>query len=387
MSAAHQLLPLTSDFLFACAGLGCIYLLMASVVILRFSHRPMPLRGPAPPVTVLKPLHGAEPGLPDRLASFCRQDYEGPVQVVCGIGAPSDAAAAAVETVKANDPQAPITLVVDRREHGSNRKMSNLVNMLPEARHDIIVISDSDIEVGSSYLSGVISELRKPDIGGVTCIYHGVAGPGRWSRLNALAINSHFLPNAIVALSFHLARPCFGSTIALRRDTLARLGGFRNFTDCLADDFAIGDSLRALGFAVAVPPFSVGHLCFHDRLQSMLAHELRVAKTIRNISPVGYLGTLITHPFPLAMIAVLLGRDHAVELAGLALGCRIVVCWAVDHSFQLPSQSYWQIPLRDCLSFVVFVASFFGSTVTWRGRTYRISSDGRLFAEQESSRP
>jgi len=386
----HPLLGLITEICIDGAGLGCLYLLVASIAVLRF---PRALRAahestvndPPASVTILKPLHGAEPDLPGRLTSFCRQDYPGSVQLLCGVHDCSDPAAEAVGLVKRRNPDSEVGLIVDPSEYGSNRKVSNLANMLSAARYDVLIISDSDIAVEPDYLARIVSELRKPDVGCVTCLYHGVPGPGRWSRQAALAINSHFLPNAVFALSLRLARPCFGSTIAIRRSMLTRIGGFRAFFDSLADDFAIGDAVRAAGFSIAVPPVAVGHVCFHDRLKSMLANEIRTARTIRTIDPIGYVGAILTHPFPLALIAAGLDGQRAIPLAAFALCCRLVLCLAVEHSFNAQRQSYWQIPARDLLSFWVYLGGLFGATVEWRGHSYRVDADGKLFADQNNT--
>jgi ceramide glucosyltransferase len=388
--AGHPLLALITEVCIDGAGLGCLYLLVASIAVLRFPRalraaHESAVQGPPPAsITILKPLHGAEPDLPRRLTSFCRQDYRGPVQLLCGVHDCTDPAVEAVGLAKRCNPNSEIGLVADPSEHGSNRKVSNLANMVSAARYDVLVVSDSDIAVGPDYLTRIVSELRQPDVGCVTCLYHGMAGPGRWSRQAALAINSHFLPNVVFALSMRLAHPCFGSTIAMRRSMLARLGGFRAFRDCLADDFAIGEAVRAAGFTVAIPPVSIGHLCFHDRLRSMLGNEIRTARTIRTLDPIGYVGAILSHPFPLALIAAGIEGGRAIPLAVFALCCRAVLCLSVEHSFNVPRQPYWQIPARDLLSFWVYVAGLFGATVEWRGHSYRVDEDGKLFADQNN---
>jgi len=145
--------------------------------------------------------------------------------------------------------------------YGTNLKVSNLINMMPTALHPCIVLADSDIAVPPDYLLRIAAALDAPGIGAVTCLYHGVAGAGLWSKLSALAIDGHFLPNVLVGLRSGLAKPCFGSTIALRRSHLEDVGGFAAFADCLADDYAIGAALREKGLEIAVPRFLVGHSC------------------------------------------------------------------------------------------------------------------------------
>lgn len=373
---------LVSAFFVGASGFGCLYLLIACVAVLRFRHDGSKRAARPVPISILKPLQGTEPGLPLRLASFCEQAYGAPVQVICGVQDRADPAIEAVNRVAVSHPCQSIDLKIDARVHGCNRKISNLANMLELARHDAIVFADSDIEVGPYYLASVVAELQRPGVGAVTCLYHGVPATGRWSRYAALAVNIHFLPNVVTALSLGLTQPCFGSTIAMYRRTLTDIGGLLRFADCLADDNAIGKAVRSIGFDVAIPPFSVGHVCFENSLRDLMAHELRAARTIKNIDPIGYLGSIVAHPLPLALIGVLLGSDDALVLAAIALACRTVLCLCVEHAFGLGRQPYWLIPVRDLISFAVFVASYFGSTVTWRGFSYDVDADGRMLPDR-----
>jgi ceramide glucosyltransferase len=378
------LIPAACDTL---AVAGCLYLLVAAIAVLRFGRR-----GRTPPqpntrqaVSILKPLHGFEPHLERRLERCLRQNYAGAVQLICGVRHRDDGAIAAVKNLAIRHPERSIALIVSEREHGANRKVSNLGNILPQAAHDLLVIADSDIEVGPDYLARIVAQMQRPGTDAVTCLYHGVAGPGAWSRMAALAINAHFLPNVVTAISLGLAKPCFGATIALHRDTLARIGGFPAFADCLADDHAIGQALRSAGYTIAISGMTVGHVCFHNRLGSLLASELRTARTIRNINPIGFFGTIVAHPFPLALIGALAGGGNAALLATIAIGCRLVLCLCIEQAFRLERQPLWLIPLRDMLSFAVFVWSYFGTTVTWRNLTYRIAPGGRLVPSAKPS--
>jgi len=365
----------------AAAALGCLYLLTSCVALSTFGARRRASACTPVPVTILKPLHGAEPCLSRRLSSFCRQDYAAPVQVICGAQDPGDPAVA-IAKLLAMSPGAPgFDLVIDTRAHGSNPKISNLINMLPAARHDVLVMADSDMEVGPDYLARVVAELQQPGVGAVTCLYHGVPLSGRWSRHAALGINTHFLPNVVTALTLRLARPCFGSTIAISRSLLSRIGGLAAFADHLADDYDIGQAVRSAGHEVAIPGFTIGHACFHERLRGLLAHELRAARTVRSIAPIGYAGAILTHPFPLALIGASVGGHYALFIAAAALGCRAILCACVERVFGLPRQPYWQIPSRDLLSFGVYIWSFFGMRVQWRGSRYRVAADGSLLSD------
>jgi ceramide glucosyltransferase len=386
VSTVSDMIGLLANLLVAVAALGCLYLLVGCVALATFASRRRSTTLTPVPVTILKPLHGAEPCLSRRLSSFCRQDYAAPVQVICGVQDPADPAVAIARLLAAS-PQAPrFDLVIDARAHGSNPKISNLINMLPAARHDILVMADSDMEVGADYLARIVAELQRPGVGAVTCLYHGVPLSGRWSSHAALGINTHFLPNVVTALTLRLALPCFGSTIAISRGVLSRIGGLMAFADQLADDYAIGRAVRNAGQEVAIPDVTLGHACFHERLRGLFARELRAARTVRSIAPLGYAGAFLTHPFPLALAGALLGGEYALILAAAALACRAALSLCAERAFHLPRQPYWLIPSRDLLSFAVYIWSFFGMRVQWRGSRYRVAADGSLHSDRREAR-
>jgi ceramide glucosyltransferase len=331
-------------------------------------------------VTLLKPLHGAEPELEQNLASFCTQDYPAPVEIVCGVESAADPATAIMQRLRENFPDREIKLATASKPAGGNPKIANVLNMLPLSRYKIQILSDSDMRVGPHYVRDVISSLQQPEVGAVTCLYRGHGVSGFWSRLAAAAVDHHFLPGVLVALRFGLAQPCFGSTIALRNETLQRIGGFESVADTLADDYAIGDAVRRLGLKVAVPPFTVLHTFSERSFSDLLAHELRWAHTIRGIDPKGYAASIVTHPLPFAIAAVLLSGFSTISLLILAatLACRVFVPIQIGRLPGERQRSAWLSPLRDLMSFAVFVASFVPAPVDWRGRRYRVGSDGRI---------
>ncbi len=380
---AISLLRSLGDGCLLVAFVGCVFMLVAAACVLGYPDQETVTTASQPPVTVLKPLHGAEPGLAARLAAFCRQEYGAPVQVLCGAQDQASAAVAAVRGMKADFPDEAIELAVDQRSHGVNRKVSNLINLMPRARHDTLVLSDSDIVVGPGYLRAITALLASPRVGAVTCLYHGIGGEGPWTRLSALAINSQFLPQAVTAVSLGLAKPCCGATIALRRSTLDRIGGFGALADVLADDHAIGIAVRTAGYDVVTAPFLVGHRCFESSLRQLFLHQLRVARTIRSIDPIAYAGTIVTHPWPLALLSLLSGSPAAVLVTLAVLVSRVTLCRCVEWRFGLPRQNYWLIPVQDVIAFAIYVASFFGATVHWRGADYRVTADGTLIEGQD----
>jgi ceramide glucosyltransferase len=232
--------------------------------------------------------------------------------------------------------------------------------------------------VGPDYVAAAVALLEEPSVGAATFLYHGIANRTVASRLAAVAINTQFLPQVVVALWFGVAQPCFGATIAIRSEVLRRIGGLRPFTDVLADDFAIGKAVREAGFDVAVSPASIGHACLEAGAIATLSRQLRVARTIRLIEPIGYIGTVATHPVALAMLAALLGASEAGHLIVCALACRFILCACVQHAFGLPRQPFWLIPLHDLVAFAIYLAAFAGTTVTWRGYRYRVAQDGTM---------
>src|SRR6202171_4988104 len=289
-------------FCFAVAMVGCAYALGATVVTRRFAAASAAVAASFPGVTILKPLRGAEPDLYDNLASFCNQNYPGPVQILFGVQDPSDAAIAAVNRLVADLPGRDLELVIHSHLCGPNPKVANLVGMQGRIRHDVVIISDSDIAVAQDYLSRTVAALYPPNVGLVTCLYRGSAQAGPWARLASMAIDYHFLPDVLVGIRLGLARPCFGSTIALRRETLAAIGGFDAFLDYIADANALGEAVRAPGMKVALPSILLPHACSEQSAAELLRHELRWARTVRAVNPLGYAGSVVTYPLPFAVL-------------------------------------------------------------------------------------
>jgi ceramide glucosyltransferase len=362
------------------AIIGSIYAVLAAILVTRFAAVEKPILGHAEAVTLLKPLYGAEAALSENLASFCTQDYPAPIEMVCGIQDPADPAGPVVRNLRAKYPDRDIKLAVALRTGPGNPKISNILNMFPLSEHDVLILSDSDMSVGRTYVRDVVASLQQPGVGLVTCLYRGRAVGGLWSRLAAAAVDQHFLPSVLVGRWTGLAKPCFGSTIALTRDTLARIGGFEAFSGTLADDYAMGDAVRRLGLEVAIPSFTIGHTFAETSLKELLAHELRWARTIRLVDPWGYAGSIVTHPLPFALLALPLSGFNAISLVILAatLASRLFVPVQVERLPGGGKSSVWLSPLRDLLSFVVFVASYLPGAVTWRGRRYRVAPDGSV---------
>ncbi len=345
---------------------------------------------PRPGVSLLKPLHGEEPFLERNLASFCAQDYAGSIEVLFGVSDRDDPAAAIVERLRAAYPDRDLRLVVDGRRWGSNGKVSNLVNLAERARYPVLVLADSDMLVGPDYLERVVRALDGPNVGAVTCLYRGVSIPGLWSHLAVQWIDFHFLPSVAVGLALGLARPCFGSTIALRRDTLERIGGFPAFKDRLADDYAMGEAVRGLGLTVAVPgDFVLGHTCTAASFGALLRQELRWSRTIRSLDPLGFCGSAVTHPIPWATLAAFASGfgAPAMGMLGAAVASRILLQLFVTRRLGTGTKSLILGPVRDYAAFLVFVLSFWPGSIDWRGHRFALHSDGSISSPPQASRP
>lgn len=220
------------------AAFGCVYTLVAAALTHRFFARAPREPHACPPVTIVKPLHGVERTLFANLASFCEQRYDGPIQFLFGVHDRDDPALRAVDALRTAFPRAHVTIVADARLYGPNRKIANLVNMLPAAAHDVLIFADSDVSVGPDYVRHIVGELGEPGVGLVTCVYRGRPDPGFWPRVEALVTSHQFLPGVVTGLALKLARPCFGQTIAMRRAMLDAIGGLAQFAHHLAEDHA-----------------------------------------------------------------------------------------------------------------------------------------------------
>ena len=372
-----------------CIGLsacGCVYLLLEVGAVRAFAAALQPALQHPTGVTLLKPLHGDEPGLADNLRSFLRQDYLGPVQLVFGVADAADRAGFAVRKLQGEFPAADITLIVTGNAADGNAKMANLVGMSAAIHHPLLILSDSDIRVGPDYIARTVACLEEPgaSVGLVTCLYRGEASGGLWSLLSAMAIDYHFFPSVLLGVRLGLARPCMGATMAFSRQTLEAIGGFGAFASFLADDHAIGEAVRRLGMRVVVAPHVVSHRCTESDARQMVQHELRWARTIRSIDPAGFAGTLVTYPIPLALVAGVLRGFDRWSFAALVAACicRAALQWQVDRTARTDHPArvlrYAMMVPRDGVSLAVFLCSLFMNTVVWRGRRFRVAADGRM---------
>jgi ceramide glucosyltransferase len=378
-------MSLTIPIIIALLAIGWVCLAAQLVAAMRFAGRPLPVPDlkNLPPISALKPLHGAEPGLYQNLRSFIEQDYP-TVQLVFGVNNPEDAALDDARAVVNDFPESEIAIVIDRQIRGSNQKVSNLENMLPAARHDLLVLADSDMRVERCYLGTVTAPLRDSRVGAVTCLYKGLSTGGLWSDLGAMQINFGFLPNALLADALGLGGGCFGATIALSRATLDRIGGFASLRDELADDRRLGDAVRARGLSVTLSRYVVEAQVHEPSLAALWRHELRWARTMRRMAPAGFAGSVVVHPVAIAVVAAVLSGFAAIPcvLLGVTIALRSVAAVVIARRLGLATKRLWLLPLRDALSFAVYLASFVGRKVLWRDQSFAVEPTGRMTAAE-----
>ena len=336
-----------------------------------------------PPVSILKPLKGTDPDIYESFRSHCLQDYPAEYEIVFGVSDADDPAVASVQQLQREFPDRSIRLVISPNTLGPNVKVSNLEQMLQAARYEYLIVNDSDIRVERDYLRRVIAPLTGDHVGMVTCLYRGVAAPTVSSRLESLGISTDFCAGVLVARQLEGGlRFGLGSTMAFRRPDLERAGGFRSIVDFLADDYELGRRIAGLRLQVVLSDVVVEtHLPAYD-LQGFLAHQLRWARGVRDSRAGGYMGLVATYGLMWGLLAVITANAAPWSWAvlGTTLLLRLAVALVVGRAVLQDRQLLkylWLLPLRDLVAVGVWIASFAGHTVTWRGDRFQLKN-GRL---------
>jgi len=334
-----------------------------------------------PGVTFLKPLRGADPGMYKAFRSHCLQDYQN-LEIIFGVSDPHDEAIALVNTLKQEFPHLRIELVIAEKSLGANGKVSTLAQMLPLAKFDYLVVNDSDIRIEPDYLHRVIERLAKPGVGMVTCLYRGIAGKTFGSRLEALGISTDFAAGVLSARMLQGVKFGLGSTLAFPREALEKIGGFEALVEYLADDYELGSRIAALGREVVVSDVVVDHHLPAYRFSEFFDHQLRWARAIRDSRKLDYIGMGFTFGWPWALLAAASsgGALWAWALVVLALALRMIMALVVGKGVLKDPQvarDWWLIPARDVLALFVWVVSFAGHKIRWRGLEFELK-DGKL---------
>jgi ceramide glucosyltransferase len=333
-------------------------------------------------VSILKPLKGTDPGMYEAFRSHCLQNYPN-YEIIFGVSDPADPALELIERLKSEFPKSDIRLVICTEILGTNVKVSNLVQMLREARHEVLIVNDSDILVPPDYLVRVASALSKPEVGLVTCLYRGRAADTLGSRLEALGIGTDFSAGVLVAQELEGGlRFGLGSTLALRKRDLKTVGGFESMLEYLADDYQVGAKLAEQDLSVELSHVVVDTFLPPYSLREFLDHQLRWGRTIRESRPWGYFGLVATFGLGWALLGVVVGQGALWSwvLLGLSIAVRMSMAFAVGaRALRDPDLVpwLWLIPLRDLLAVFIWIGSLFGNKVRWRGEVFRLKK-GKL---------
>ena len=336
---------------------------------------------PAPPISILKPVRGLDPNAYENFASFCRQDYP-QFEILFAVSDAADPVVPVIEKLIADFPDRPIRLIVVEGQLGPNSKVSNLCRLTREARHDLLVITDSDVRVESGYLRSVAALFRDPRVGGVTALYRGEDNLQFVAAMDCVGSSAVFCGAALVARELEGLNFMMGSTMATTKQRLAEIGGFEAMVDLHSDDYELGHRIAARGYRIELLPEPVEMEFPSQTLGEYLRHELRWAIGIRNIRPGGHFGMLFTHGLPWAIAAA--GVAPSTAIAGAYLGAyfilRFAIAWTVGvWGLRDPvlRRRFWLLPIRDLFSFFVWLASFGMNRIEWRGSAFTLDK-GRM---------
>ncbi len=328
------------------------------------------------PISVLKPLAGLDLGLESNLRTFFEQDYPA-FEILFAVRREDDPAAEVVARLQREYAKVPSRLVITGDPPYPNAKVFSLDRMLAVANNDVVVMSDSDIRVTPNLLRTIAAEFQDAHLGVATCPYRAVPGASFWSRLEATGMNTDFWGSALVARMLEGMRFAVGPTIAARRSVLQSIGGFERLKDYLAEDFVLGKFAAEAGHGVILSSYVVEHHIGSATLRQNVEHRLRWARSTRRSRPAGYVGQLFTMPLPLALL-VCAAWPACWPVLPLTLIVRALAAYTVSARVLHAKINWLLLPVEDLLGFCCWLAGFFGNTISWRGRRYRLFSDGRF---------
>jgi len=374
---------------FACLPLAYYVVTLETAVRYAGITRPSGRPDLGPPVSILKPVRGLDRHTVDHFVSLCRQDYP-EYEILFAVADDTDPAIPVIRRLADDFPDRSIRLIVGVPALGPSSKVSKLCRLVREARHEVLVISDSDITVPQDYLRAVVAPFANREVGAVTCLYRGVSEGGLWADLEALGISTEFAPGVLVARRFEGMKFTLGATMATTRARLSEIGGFEALVECCADDFELGHRIAARGHRIELARCSVATECAPAGFVEFFRHELRWAITLRHSRPWGYAGRMaVTQGLPWSVAVASVVAPPAAGIYFLTfLTLRLAVAWAVgvrildDDTVKL---RWWLVPLRDAVTFFVSIASLCSNRIDWRGQSFELQR-GRLVPISAGSR-
>lgn len=353
-----------------------IYSLLSIFAAARFLSTRRPAPSALEPISILKPLAGLDAGLESNLRTCFEQDYPA-FEILFAVRESDDPSIAIVEKLRQEYPHVPTRLMITGEPPYANAKVFSLDRMLAAAANDLVVMSDSDIRIDRQILRTVAAEFQNSHLGVATCPYRAVAGTSFWSRIEAIGMNTDFLAGVLVARLLEGMQFAVGHTIAARRSALASIGGFDRLKDYLAEDFVMGKFAAEAGHGVILSSGVVEHHIGSTDFTHNAAHRLRWTRSTRRSRPWGYAGQLFTMPLPLAMALVAMDPSYwPAALAAIAL--RFIAAYVISARVLRVKLNWLLLPVEDLAEFCFWVAGFFGKTIIWRGRRYKLHPDGRF---------
>ncbi|MGH9685217.1 MAG: bacteriohopanetetrol glucosamine biosynthesis glycosyltransferase HpnI [Candidatus Acidiferrales bacterium] len=339
-----------------------------------------------PSISILKPIRGLDREASENFASFCRQDYPEFEIIFCVTDEREPAIPVIQEIIRDfeahNSPKHTLRLLVGSEAAGSSDKANKLCRMSREARHDLLIVSDSDVRVEPGFLRAVASPFRDPTVGGVTCLYRGLADGSLPARLEALGNSTDFAPGVLAARALGGVNFMLGAVMATTKQRLAEIGGFESLADYLCDDYELGNRIAARGHRIELSSFPVSVVYPRETLPDAFRHQVRWNLAIRYSRPAGHFGLLFSQGLPWTILAVAIAPSIAISVAYLAAYAvlRAGVAWIVGARGMRDSsvpRNLWLLPLRDGFAFVVWLASFFPHRIHWRDQEFFVR-DKRL---------
>jgi ceramide glucosyltransferase len=342
-----------------------------------------------PPLTLMKPLHGADPGLEEYLETFFRQDYPEYEILFCARSA-DDAGLETARRVAARHPEIPVKfLSTGGVPDYINDKVISMEKMEAEAAHGIFVISDSDVRVTPDYLRAVALAFQDERAGAMTCPYRGVAAEGgMWARLEAVGMSVEMTAGVLTARMMEGMQFVLGPTMAFRREAIQQMGGFKVTADYCADDFVLGNEAFKSGRVVALSSHTIDHMVLNSSFMASMKHQVRWMKSTRFSRPKGHFGTALTFSMPFGLLAwagaAWMGHSWwGLALFAWAVATRLALSLAVGRMV-VRDRSWFGLlvlyPLRDLMGFCFWAASYLGRRVLWRGRVFELLPGGKMRA-------
>jgi len=353
-----------------------VYCILQVVAALRYLRVHPPVLQAAEPISVLKPLAGLDLDLESNLRTFFQQDYPS-FEILLAVRSESDPAVQVVSRLQKEYSKIPSRLVITGEPPYPNAKVFSLERMMSVAANDLLVMSDSDIRVTPDLLRTAAAEFQDARLGVATCPYRAVPGESFWSRLEATGMNTDFWGGALVARMLEGMKFAVGPTIVARRRVLQSIGGFVRLKDYLAEDFVMGQFAAEAGHGVILSSYVIEHHIGSATFGENIAHRLRWARSTRRSRPAGYIGQLFTMPLPLTLIVCALSPAWWPVLP-VALAVRAVAAYMVSARALRARLNWALVPIEDLIGFIFWIAGFFGNTISWRGRRYRLFADGHV---------